>query len=68
MEVGELALRYALSAPEISSTIVGVDSLEQLEGNIAVAARGPLPSGVIETIEKSFAEVPERLVVPSLWA
>jgi aryl-alcohol dehydrogenase-like predicted oxidoreductase len=68
MEVGEIALRYALSAPEISSTIIGVDSLEQLEGNIAVAARGPLPSGVIETIEKSFAEVPERLVVPSLWA
>jgi aryl-alcohol dehydrogenase-like predicted oxidoreductase len=68
MDVGELALRYALSAPEISSTIVGVDSVEQIQRNLAVAARGPLPSRVTDTIEAEYADVPERLVVPSLWA
>lgn len=68
MDVGELALRYALSAPEVSSTIVGVDSVQQLERNLAVAARGPLPPRVTGIVESEFADVPERLVVPSLWA
>lgn len=67
MEVGELALRYALSAPEVSSTIVGVDSLEQLERNLDVASRGPLAPELVASLEDAFAEVPEHVVVPSRW-
>lgn len=68
VEVSELALRYALSAPEVSSTIVGVDSLAQLERNLVVASRGPLDGELIASIEAAFAEVPEFLVVPSRWS
>jgi aryl-alcohol dehydrogenase-like predicted oxidoreductase len=40
----EFVLRFTLSHPGLSSTIVGTSSLEHLEANVAFAERGPLPS------------------------
>jgi aryl-alcohol dehydrogenase-like predicted oxidoreductase len=39
----EFILRFTLSHPALSSTIVGTSSLEHLRGNLAIAAKGPLP-------------------------
>ena len=50
----EFTLRFTLSHPELSSTIVGTSSLDHLTGNLAVAARGPLPADV-------YAEARRRL-------
>jgi aryl-alcohol dehydrogenase-like predicted oxidoreductase len=38
----EAAIRFALSKPEVSTALVGISSLEQLEHAIACANRGPL--------------------------
>src|SRR5215469_2362775 len=39
----EFMLRFTLSHPDLSTTIVGTASLDHLQGNIAVAEKGPLP-------------------------
>jgi aryl-alcohol dehydrogenase-like predicted oxidoreductase len=47
----ELAIRFVLSHPTISLTIPGAANVEQLEANVAAAARGPLPEGIQAEIE-----------------
>lgn len=42
----EFVLRFTLSLPALSSTIVGTSSLEHLRGNVAMASRGPLGDDV----------------------
>ena len=50
----EFTLRFTLSHPALSTTIVGTSNLEHLKGNIEVAAKGPLPADV-------YAEAKRRL-------
>jgi aryl-alcohol dehydrogenase-like predicted oxidoreductase len=50
----EFTLRFTLSHPDLSSTIVGTASPEHLAGNLAVAQQGPLPDDV-------YAEARRRL-------
>jgi aryl-alcohol dehydrogenase-like predicted oxidoreductase len=50
----EFILRFTLSHPALSSTIVGTSSREHLRDNVAIAARGPLPAEL-------YAEAKRRL-------
>lgn len=43
----ELALRFALSKPGVSTVLVGYSDLAQLEGVIRWAERGPLPASAV---------------------
>ncbi len=63
----ELYMRYLLSIPEIDGVLTGVDTLEQLQQNMALAARGPLPEDVMAEILAIVPELPERLIRPSIW-
>ena len=51
----EFILRFTLSHPGLSSTIVGTSNLEHLRTNIETARRGPLPDDL-------YAEARRRLV------
>jgi aryl-alcohol dehydrogenase-like predicted oxidoreductase len=42
----EFILRFTLSLPGLSSTIVGTSDRDHLRGNVATASRGPLPADV----------------------
>jgi aryl-alcohol dehydrogenase-like predicted oxidoreductase len=44
----EFILRFTLSHPALSSTIVGTSSLDHLHRNLAIAAKGPLPAGLYQ--------------------
>lgn len=48
----EFTLRFTLSNPSLSSTIVGTSSLEHLTSNLAIAAKGPLPADVYAQARK----------------
>ena len=48
----EFVLRFTLSHPGLSTTIVGTANPVHLAGNIAVAERGPLPAGLYEQARK----------------
>jgi aryl-alcohol dehydrogenase-like predicted oxidoreductase len=50
----EFTLRFTLSLPALTSTIVGTSSLEHLAANLAMAEKGPLPGDV-------YAEAVKRL-------
>jgi aryl-alcohol dehydrogenase-like predicted oxidoreductase len=44
----EFTLRFTLSHPGLSSTIVGTSSVDHLRSNVAIAEQGPLPADVYE--------------------
>jgi aryl-alcohol dehydrogenase-like predicted oxidoreductase len=48
----ELALRYLLSDPQITSVIPGARSVSDLHGNIRASSQGPLPAAWIAQIEQ----------------
>jgi aryl-alcohol dehydrogenase-like predicted oxidoreductase len=50
----EFMLRFTLSHPDLSSTIVGTANLEHLRANIAAAEKGPLPPELYEAAKQRF--------------
>ena len=50
----ELAMRFTLSVPGVSSAIVGSRSLAHMRQNIAAAAKGPLSDDVVQAIRGAF--------------
>jgi aryl-alcohol dehydrogenase-like predicted oxidoreductase len=48
----EFVLRFTLSHPDLSSTIVGTSRIGHLRGNLAIAAKGPLPADLYDQARK----------------
>jgi aryl-alcohol dehydrogenase-like predicted oxidoreductase len=57
MPAMEFIVRFTLSHPGLSTTIVGTANPAHLAGNIAVAEKGPLPADL-------YAEARKRLPLP----
>jgi len=55
----EFVLRFTLSHPGLSSTIVGTANPAHLDGNIAIAERGPLPGDLYEEARKRLQAADE---------
>jgi aryl-alcohol dehydrogenase-like predicted oxidoreductase len=53
--LAELAIRYAISPPEIATALIGTASIEQLEVAIAAAEKGPLPAETLARIGSLLA-------------
>jgi aryl-alcohol dehydrogenase-like predicted oxidoreductase len=67
MSLAELALRWMLSQPGVTSVLTGVETLEQLRANIAMAGRGPLPPDLLAAIDAVVPELPDTVLTPALW-
>jgi aryl-alcohol dehydrogenase-like predicted oxidoreductase len=52
----EFVLRFTLSHPGLSTTIVGTSNPDHLAGNIAVAEKGPLPDDLYEEAKKRLPD------------
>jgi aryl-alcohol dehydrogenase-like predicted oxidoreductase len=52
----ELMLRFTLSHPAMSTTIVGTANLEHLADNVAAARKGPLPDALYAQIKQRLTE------------
>lgn len=50
----ELALRFTLSFPEVSTAIIGTTNPENARQNFRIAAHGPLPSDAVAKIRAAF--------------
>jgi aryl-alcohol dehydrogenase-like predicted oxidoreductase len=48
----EAALRFCLSYPVISATIVGMRRLEHVEANVKASSKGPLPPEDLERLKE----------------
>ena len=53
-EWGEVAIRFALSSPQVSSAIIGTGSMEHLKQNIAWAEAGALEADSFEELCAAF--------------
>lgn len=65
--VSRLALGFALSFPELSALVLGVDSAAQMRENQAAYREGPLAPDLVAEIREAFASVPPSLRDPSRW-
>ena len=64
--LSEMALRFCLSFDEVSSVIIGVRSVQELESNVADAEKGALPPEQVDQLCQ--VSVPdERLLDPQNW-
>lgn len=58
--ISVVGLRYLISDPHISSILMGVGSLKELDENSAAIDAGPLPKEIIDKIDEIAALVPFR--------
>jgi aryl-alcohol dehydrogenase-like predicted oxidoreductase len=64
--LSELALRYCLSYDAVSTVVIGIRSLDELETNVRSAEKGVLSAGCIDRL--SLIEISEpNLVTPGTW-
>ena len=64
--LAQVALRFCLSFSEISSTLIGVRSIPELESNLAVLKQGPFPPEILQNL-RAFSIHEERLARPTYW-
>ncbi|WP_165043823.1 aldo/keto reductase [Adlercreutzia sp. ZJ138] len=62
----DLAMGYVAREDAVSALVFGVDSLGQLEEDICAFGR-PLPTDVIELMNREFSGISAEVVMPSLW-
>jgi len=60
MSLPELALRFVISNPDISTVLMGARSVTEVEQNVCSVERGPLPEDVLDAIQDIADMVPFR--------
>ena len=64
----EIAFSYVRDIQQIFSMVIGVDNTKQLSNNIELLDAPVLPENLRETILTKFANMPEKMINPSLWS
>ncbi|MFA7186492.1 MAG: aldo/keto reductase [Victivallales bacterium] len=67
MAMPELCVRFVLSNPAITSILTGVDNAEQLEKNLQLFKKGPLPPALYQAVKAAVPPLEEKLIRPCLW-
>jgi aryl-alcohol dehydrogenase-like predicted oxidoreductase len=62
----EMALRFCLSAPAVSTALFGARTSEELEMAVAAAEAGPLPASLLEQLA-AVALSDDNLLNPAKW-
>lgn len=60
LDIAECGIRFVLSNPDVSCALVGAASPEEVEKNVASAAKGPLPADLLARLDEIAAMVPFR--------
>ena len=60
MDIIELALRFTISNPDISSVLTGPRSIAEVESSVSAVEKGPLPKDVLDRLDKVAQMVPFR--------
>lgn len=60
LSLPEISLRFVLSNPDISCTLMGARSEQEVELNIAAADRGPLAPEILQRLDEIVQMVPFR--------
>ena len=65
--VADLCLAYVRGQDWIDGVVIGMETEEQLETNLALSTRPPLGPAECAAIEASRPRVPEQLLDPAQW-
>ena len=65
--MASLALRYVASLPGVFGVLTGLETLAQLEDNLAWIGQGELSRETMEEIDRAVTEVPRRLLDMRTW-
>ncbi len=65
--VKEATMLFGLSHPNIRYVVFGVDTINQLEENIAIAQKNSNFALCREALVAAFDTVPREIIIPSLW-
>ena len=65
--LASLALRYVASLPGVFGVLTGLETLAQLEDNLAWIGQGELSRETMEEIDRAVTEVPRRLLDMRTW-
>lgn len=60
LPIAEAGVRFVLSNPDISCTLMGARSVAEVEANFAAAEKGPLSDSVLQRLDQIAAMVPFR--------
>ncbi|MEM7028861.1 MAG: aldo/keto reductase [Chloroflexota bacterium] len=60
LSLPELALRFVVSNPDISTVLMGARSVTEVEANVKAVEAGPLPADLLARIQEIAAMVPFR--------
>ena len=60
LPITEVALRFVISNPDISCTLMGARSQAEVEQNVAAVEKGPLPAEMLARLDEIAAMVPFR--------
>ena len=60
MTLPELALRFVLSNPDVTCTLMGARSAQEVEQNVAAVEKGPLFDDVLDRLDDIAAMAPFR--------
>lgn len=60
LSLPELALRWVISNPNISTTLMGARSTEEVERNVAAVNAGPLPDEILNQLQEIANMLPFR--------
>ena len=63
----ELGLRFVQSLETVTGIVVGMETVEQLESNLAFLEEGPLAEHTVNRILSSVSDLPERILIPGRW-
>ena len=50
----EAAVRFVIGKPEVSTTLVGISNMQQLEQAVTFASRGPLPAEALDRLNETW--------------
>lgn len=67
MDMPELCTRFVLNNPVITSILTGVDNLSQLQENLKLIGKGPLPDNLYYEIKKIVPIYLEKIIRPGKW-
>ena len=67
LSIEELALRYVASLGGVTGVVVGMETHEQMERNLAAVLAGPSGRRALEAIREAVPDLPEEIINPGLW-
>lgn len=65
--LAEIAVGYLYSQPNITSIVIGIETVGQLRENLRLLDDAVLPDDLWQELKNAVAPLPERLIRPMLW-